>query len=372
MIVLSVVDLPAPFLPTRQTTSPAPTSSDTARSMWLAWMKTSISRTVSIARASARPRAPASARPRAPASPRSRAPADHGVDHALVRLDGRGRAVGQDLALVERDDAVGVGEDDVHVVLDLDDGLEPDAPGRRHQRLHDRGLVGGAHTRRRLVEQDDLGPQRECRGDVEQLLVALREVSREGAALVAQAEQLGDLERLALHVAVARERREQPGAAPEPGDDRGLQRLEHREVREDVNQLERSGHAEPCEPHRPEPVDRTLLEVHGAGGGRREPGEDVDQRGLAGAVGTDDRQELAGGDAEAHAVERAELPVELPEPLGDQDHVRAAPIVYRRAAARRGRTSPRSPSGAKMTIAARRAPKISRQYGTTDITQFWR
>src|SRR6266850_728594 len=294
MIVLSVVDLPAPFLPTRQTTSPAPTSSDTARSMWLAWMKTSISRTVSIARASARPRAPASARPRAPASPRSRAPADDGV----------------------------------HVVLDLDDGLEPDAPGRRHQRLHDRGLVGGAHTRRRLVEQDDLGPQRECRGDVEQLLVALREVSREGAALVAQAEQLGDLERLALHVAVARERREHPGAAPEPGDDRGLQRLEHREVREDVNQLERSGHAEPCEPHRPEPVDRTLLEAHGAGGGRREPGEDVDQRGLAGAVGTDDRQELAGGDAEAHAVERAELPVELPEPLGDQDHVRAASIVY--------------------------------------------
>src|SRR6266850_5502354 len=216
MIVLSVVDLPAPFLPTRQTTSPAPTSSDTVRSMWLAWMKTSISRTVSIARALVRPRARASARPRAvasprsraPASPRSRAPADHGVDHALVRLDGRGRAVGQDLALVERDDAIGVGEDDVHVVLDLDDGLQPDSLRRSNQRLHDRGLVRGAHARRRLVEQDDLRPQRERRRDVEQLLVALRQVSREGAALVAEAKQLGDLHRLALDVAIARERRE--------------------------------------------------------------------------------------------------------------------------------------------------------------------
>src|SRR5216117_4067838 len=364
MIVLSVVDLPAPFRPTRQTTSRAPTSSETARRMWLAWMKTSISRTLSIVECSAGPRAPASAGPRAPA--------DHGVDDALVRLDGRMRAVGQDPALVEGDDAIGVGEDDVHVVLDLDDGLEPDAPGRRHQRFHDRGLVRGAHARRRLVEQDDLGPQRERRRDVEQLLVALRQVSGEGVEFVAQAKQLGDLERLALHVAVARERREQSGAAPEPGDDGGLQGLEHREVREDVDQLERAGHAEPSEPHRPEPVDLLLLEAHRAGAGRREPGQDVDQRGLAGAVGADDRDELAGGDAEAHPVEGAELAVELPEPLGDQDHVRDASIVYSRTAARRGVRSPRSPPGAKMTMAARIAPKISRQYGTTDITQCWR
>src|SRR2546427_3161136 len=122
MIVLRVVDLPAPFRPTRHTTSRAATSSETDLRMWLAWMKTSISRTVSIAARSRRSRAPASPRPRAPASARPRAPADHGVDHALVRLDRRGRAVGQHLALVERDDAIGVGEDDVHVVLDQDDG----------------------------------------------------------------------------------------------------------------------------------------------------------------------------------------------------------------------------------------------------------
>ena len=38
MIVRSVVVLPAPLRPTRQTTSRSPTSSETRRRMWLVWM----------------------------------------------------------------------------------------------------------------------------------------------------------------------------------------------------------------------------------------------------------------------------------------------------------------------------------------------
>src|SRR3989442_15957101 len=97
MIVLSVVVLPAPLRPTRQTTSRAPTSSETDRRMWLAWTKTSTSGRVSIA---------GSVRP-GPA-------ADHGVDHPPVRLDRRRCGGGLPLSLVARDDAVGVGEHDVH------------------------------------------------------------------------------------------------------------------------------------------------------------------------------------------------------------------------------------------------------------------
>src|SRR5206468_1110324 len=78
-----------------------------------------------------------------------------------------------DPALVERDDAVRIAEDDVHVVLDLDDGAQADALGRSHEDLHDGVLVRRADAAGRLVEQDDLGAQREGRGDVEELLVAL-------------------------------------------------------------------------------------------------------------------------------------------------------------------------------------------------------
>src|SRR5215813_8868193 len=48
------------------------------------------------------------------------APPHHHVHHLRVRLDLRWRGVGQHLALMQRDDAVRVAKDDVHVVLDLD------------------------------------------------------------------------------------------------------------------------------------------------------------------------------------------------------------------------------------------------------------
>ena len=48
MMVRNVVVLPAPLRPTRQTSSPAPTSNDTPRSTRLPWMSTTRSRTASI------------------------------------------------------------------------------------------------------------------------------------------------------------------------------------------------------------------------------------------------------------------------------------------------------------------------------------
>ena len=69
---------------------------------------------------------------------------------------------------------------------------------------------------------------------------------------------------------------------------------------------------------------------------------------------------------QAHAVEGAELSVELPEPVSLENHARDGGTGRRRV------TSPMSPCGAKMTMIASIAPKISRQYGTIDITQFCR
>src|SRR5213594_739722 len=319
MIVLRVVVLPAPLRPTRHTTSRAPTSSETDRRMWLAWTKTSTSARVSIA---------GSARP-GPA-------ADHGVDHPLVRLDRRRCGVGQYLALVERDDAIGVGEHDVHVVFHLDDRPEPDPPRGRDQSLHDRRLV------------------------------SLRQLPRQRVTFVAEAEQLGDLERGLLHLAIPGERGEQAAAPPQSRHAGGLQGLEHRQVGKDLDELERAGHAETRQAHRADAADLAVLEAHAARARPRDAGEDVDQRRLAGAVGPDDRDELARVDPEAHAVKGAELSVELPEPVRLENHARDGGTGRRRV------TSPMSPCGAKMTMIASIAPKISRQYGTIDITQFCR
>src|SRR5439155_872346 len=189
---------PAPFRPTRQTTSRGPTLSDTDRKMWLAWMNTSTASTVSMARP----------------SPRPGAPADDRVDDAPVGLDRGRRAVGEHAPLVEGDDPVGVAEDDVHVVLDLDDRLDADPPGGRDERLHDRRLVRRAHAGRRLVEQDDLRPQREHRCHVEELLVPLRQVPGPHVTLRAQTEQLGDPERAPSNRTVGGEGREEVGAVP--------------------------------------------------------------------------------------------------------------------------------------------------------------
>src|SRR4029453_12474201 len=100
MIVRSVVVLPAPLRPTRQMASRSPALSVTPLRIWLASMNTST------------PRRSSTGAPH------------HGGHHVVVGLQLGRRAVGQHAALVQGHDAVGVAEDDVHVVLDLDDGAD--------------------------------------------------------------------------------------------------------------------------------------------------------------------------------------------------------------------------------------------------------
>src|SRR5229473_1767937 len=330
MMARRVVDLPAPLRPTRQTTSRSFTSSETRRRMWLDWMKTSMASTLSTG-----------------ASRSSRTAADHHVYDPRVGADRGGGRVGQHPTLVEGDDPVRVAEHDVHVVLDLDDGLEADSPGRADQDLHDRVLVCGAHPAGRLVEQDDLGPEGEGGGHVEELLVALGQGARGRVGAVGETEEVGHLERLPLHLPIAPEGGEEAAAATEPRHHRGLERLQHGEVGEDLHELEAPGHAEPGEGDRADAPDVAALEPHVALARREDTGEQVDQGGLAGAVGTDDRDELAFADGKADPVEGDEGPVALPEIVRLEDH--------------RRETRPMRPPGATITMNARIAPKISRQ-----------
>ena len=224
---------------------------------------------------------------------------------------------------MEGDDPVRVAEDDIHVVLDLDDRLEAHAPGGGHQDLHDGRLLGGAHAAGGLVQQDDLGPEREGGGHVEELLVALGELARGHVTLVGQPEELGHLERAVLGLSVAGQRAEQRGAPAEPGDDGGQQGLEHGEIREDLHELEAPGEAEPGQGHRPDAGRVAPLEPDRPRGRPQNPGEHVDERGLTRTVGADDRDELAGAHREAHPVERDEVAVELADVARLEDDLAA-------------------------------------------------
>src|SRR5439155_14926969 len=334
MIVRSVVVLPAPLRPTRQMASLSPALSVTLRRIWLASMKTSTSRSSSM-----------------------RAP-HHRRHDGVIGLQLGGAAVGEHAALVQGHDAVGIAEDDVHVVLDLDDGVDAEAGGGLDEHLHDRVLVGGAHAAGRLVEQDDLRVEGERAGHVEQLLVALGQRARGPRERVAEAEQLGHRAHLVPHAALAGERGEEPGAAAEPREHGDGDRLAHRESGEDVDELEGARHAEPGQPHGPHAADVLALEAHGAARGRQQAREDVDERRLAGAVGADDRHELAAPDPQRDAVEGADAAVE--HPYVDR--------LQQRHAGRSRASRPSSPPGKKMTTPASSAPKTKRQYAVSDIT----
>ena len=361
MMVRSVVVLPAPLRPTRQTSSRAPTSSvdlaqDLAR---LDGRRRALdaehARGACVARVgggAARP-AVSGARPMTVATTCSSPP------------DTVGRAVGEHPALVQGHDAVRVGEHDVHVVLDLDDGLDAGLPRRRHQRLHDGGLVAGAHAAGRLVEQDDLGAQGEGAGHVEQLLVALRERARGHAQGRREAEEVGDGGDPRPNLGVAGQRG--PQRRPRPSRDTTATASVSATVNagEDVDELEAARHAEGGQADGADAGDVPPLEAHGAGARAQQPGQDVDEGGLAGPVGTDDRDELARRATAQTARRRGRR--SRRRSLRTATASRSGPDLIRALPARPS-IRPMRPWGKKMTTTARMAPKTKRQYSVSDIT----
>ena len=179
MIVRSVVVLPAPLRPSSIVTSPEGTSKSTPCRMWYApmWVCTPRER---------------EQRPHAHAGFGFRREAEIGLAH-----DGRGDhrlrlAVGDELAVVQHDDAVGELAHDVHLVLDQQDGLVALALELADQ-LEDHRHVGGAHAGGRLVEHVDARLERHQHRDLELALVAVRQAARRGVLAAGQAHPLDQL-----------------------------------------------------------------------------------------------------------------------------------------------------------------------------------
>ena len=90
------------------------------------------------------------------------------------------------------------------------------------------------------------------------------------------------------------------------GEDGDLHVLEHGQAREDVGALEGARQAEPADRVRRPPGDVAAAEIDAAGVRDQVPGDHVEQRGLARAVGADDRRDLAGLHTQAHSAQGLE------------------------------------------------------------------
>src|SRR5690606_7425642 len=174
MMLSIVVVFPAPLRPTRQTTSLAPTLSETL------WRICAGPRNVSIASTSST--ASVLSRECIGAGGAQKNHRDLVVVSDLVR-----RALGQNGSLRHHHNAIGIFEDDIHIVLDDHRG-DTLAADDRGDGVHDLALVARADPARRLIEEQELWPQCIGERDVEQLALSLGEVARHDRALVGQTE----------------------------------------------------------------------------------------------------------------------------------------------------------------------------------------
>src|ERR1700687_249952 len=175
MMLRNVVVFPAPLRPPRETSSPAATDRLMPLRMRLPSISTfrldklSITTTFSNSCSS------------------SWARSHHGSYHGRAGEEGVGRHVGEKTACLQRDDAMRIPLNEVHVVLYLDDSAHARRPGGGDENFHDGMLVAARNAAGWLVQQDDGRIERKGAGDIEQFLLALRECRRDGIELGAQA-----------------------------------------------------------------------------------------------------------------------------------------------------------------------------------------
>src|SRR5689334_10966399 len=215
---------------------------------------------------------PANAATAAPVTTPSALAAEIRFNDPLVGLDDARWAFGDLVAVIENEHGLAEAHHDLHVVLDQQHGLARIAQARDglEQIVEQRAVDAG----RRLVEQDQHGIRHEHADELDELLLAIREIAR---ILVGQPREPHELEQLtaALLRGPARPARHHE------------QVFQRRELRKDADHLERA--ADTAAGHLPrfEAIDTLATERHLPAVERCEPGDAVEQRGLARAVRPD-------------------------------------------------------------------------------------
>jgi len=161
-----------------------------------------------------------------------------------------------------------------------------------------------AHAGGGFVEQQDARAQRQRHRDLGGALVAVRHLAHQPVGLRRQpgrGEQLVDPVAHARRLAAA-----DPGAHPKPVGDfhRDLHVLPHRQFGKDLGDLEGARQPHMDAPGRVQARDVVPVQHDLPGGRREEAGYQVEERGLAGAVGADDGAQLAGLHRHRDGVDR--------------------------------------------------------------------
>src|SRR5215470_814492 len=281
------------------------------------------------------------------------------VDAPDARIVGdlRGRALAQHLALNEDGDALGEAEDEVHVVLDDQDG---DARGQLLETLEDAMGLERRHPGRRLVEEQHGGPEPERDGDLHEPLLAVGQIQDAPTGVVRQLERREQLERLGTDARVGAGRTPQSPADAVALGDSERDVVEHAHVAEERVDLERAAEPAPDARGLRQPRDVLAAEKDVTGGGREPSGDHVHERRLAGAVGADERVTDAGLEPEIHAVGHGEGAEALAETAGLERDGHAG--TRRRPRAPSASAIPRSPPRAKRTTRTRIRPMPRYQY----------
>ena len=226
--------------------------------------------------------------------------AEVGVDDARIVLYLLRRAFGDQLAEVENRDAVAATHDSAHVVLDQHDGRGLRAnplDGRDH-----RGGLAGVHAGQRLVEQKQRRSSRQRERDTERPAVTMRQVLGVLVGEFAQAHELDDLVHghrprclAATHAPVA-----QAAVSARAHQDV----LKHRHFHEQLGLLEGTHQAVPRDAVQGPARDVGAVVDDAPGARRQDAADDVEEGGLAGAVGPDQTENLTWLDGEVDAAER--------------------------------------------------------------------
>src|SRR5690606_7120845 len=325
------VDLPAPFRPIRPLIRPAWTSSDTLR-------RTSMS-----------PRYPAVTPSMESSGPDMSASlvmflllvlgvrAEIGLDHGAVVEHLLGRAVGEHLAVVHAHRTPAQLHHHRHVVAHEDEGLSVRvalANEGRHDLLH-----RGMHRGKGFVEQRDARRHHEAGAELQELFLAARELP------AVEVHHVGELEFFQqLHGPLAG-----PVLVEAECHAADHQVVEGAHPVEDPGHLEHAQHAQAGELGGIEPQDASAVEPDLAGVGAQVARQHIEQRGLAGAVRTDQADQLAFRHVHADAVERLEAAEALADVanLEQRHHAPFAAAVASRRRTNAARARPQRPSRKK-------------------------
>src|SRR5882672_1825365 len=231
-----------------------------------------------------------------------------GVEHRLVLAHLLGRAVGDLAAVVQHDHAVGDVHDHAHVVLDERHRRAELAVHVEDEAAHVLFLLD-VHAGHGLVEQQELRLGGQRPRQLHALLQAIGQRARRRLADGLDLQEVDD----ALDGGAVGQLLGARGAPPERvGEDVAahLEQAPRHDVVEHAHALEEGDVLEGARDAERRHVGRPQARAVGAGeadtalGGLVEAADDVEQRGLAGAVGADDGQDLAALDLEAHLVQR--------------------------------------------------------------------